>query len=295
MITLEKITTSDKLILTTQNSNTVAKIDLNLGGSLQELTIKGKQILDNLQPTDYSDSYASSILFPFANRINNGSYTFNNKKYNLFCNEAENNNALHGFVYNKKFILKDQKTTEKWTSVTLEYDERNKIEGFPFTYKIQLKYKLSKKSLQLKVVVKNTDNTAFPFTLGWHPYFFTENLSKSKLLFNADKKVVHNSKMIGIELKDCNVSEITELSKNKLDDCFVLKKNEIEFNTPNYHLNMQTDSENTYLQIFTPNHKNAIAIEPLTGISDSFNNKEGLQILEPNKTFKTTWKIKIDN
>jgi len=48
-----------------------------------------------------------------------------------------------------------------------------------------------------------------------------------------------------------------------------------------------------FLQLFTPPKKNIIAIEPTTGISDSFNNKIGLQILEPDETYTIDWNITL--
>jgi len=49
------------------------------------------------------------------------------------------------------------------------------------------------------------------------------------------------------------------------------------------------------LQAYTPPRLNTIAIEPTTGVSDSFNNNIGLQTLEPNKEYRITWKININN
>ena len=76
---------------------------------------------------------------------------------------------------------------------------------------------------------------------------------------------------------------------------FIYQQKKIKFKTPRYHLALKTTAKNNYLQIYTPDNANAIAIEPLTGISNSFNNKEGLQVLEPNAAFSTTWKLKIIN
>ena len=37
-----------------------------------------------------------------------------------------------------------------------------------------------------------------------------------------------------------------------------------------------------------------IAIEPMTGAADNFNNEIGLQTLQPNETYNTKWLITID-
>lgn len=297
MITVDHIHTKTANIieLSDKTGAYFAKIDLNSGASLQALKIEGKQILANLHPLKYEHSFNAALLFPFANRIDNGVYSYNNKSYQLKCNEINNNNALHGLIYNKKFKLISKKTGVNSTSVNLEYIETVKNAGFPFTYKIQLIYKTTKKSLRLKVRIENTDTLAFPFTLGWHPYFYSSNLMKSNIHFHADKKVIHNKKKISEGMESYNSEKKLKLADKNLDDCFHLSAKKIKFKTPKYHLALKTTTKNNYLQIYTPDNANAIAIEPLTGISNSFNNKEGLQVLEPNAAFSTTWKLKIIN
>ena len=297
MITVDHIHTKTANIieLSDKTGAYFAKIDLNSGASLQALKIEGKQILANLHPLKYEHSFNAALLFPFANRIDNGVYSYNNKSYQLKCNEINNNNALHGLIYNKKFKLISKKTGVNSTSVNLEYIETVKNAGFPFTYKIQLIYKTTKKSLRLKVRIENTDTLAFPFTLGWHPYFYSSNLMKSNIHFHADKKVIHNKKKISEGMESYNSEKKLKLADKNLDDCFHLSAKKIKFKTPKYHLALKTTAKNNYLQIYTPDNANAIAIEPLTGISNSFNNKEGLQVLEPNAVFSTTWKLKIIN
>ena len=41
--------------------------------------------------------------------------------------------------------------------------------------------------------------------------------------------------------------------------------------------------------------ENQIALEPISGPSNSFNNKLGLQILEAKKTFHIQWNIKLES
>ena len=268
-----------------------AKIDLNLGGSLQELKLKGKQIIANLHPKPYYNTYSSALLFPFANRIEGGTYKFKSKTYQFNCNEPNNNNALHGIIYNKVFQFIKKEITNLKTSVTLEYNETARDKAFPYTYCIQLVYTFSTEGLHLEMIVKNTDTVSFPFTIGWHPYFYTNNLEDSSIQFKAQKKIIHNECMIAIDAQDSNLDKIC-LSKNaNLDDCFLLKAGNVMLKTPKYNLNITTNLAKTYLQIYTPPNINAVAIELVSGISNSFNNKEGLQILSSDKIYAVNWQI----
>ena len=65
----------------------------------------------------------------------------------------------------------------------------------------------------------------------------------------------------------------------------------MKFKTPNYNLLISGSSKEAFLQLYTPNKANTIAIELTTGVSDSFNNKIGLKILNPNEAYNLNWNI----
>ena len=277
------------------NNTSSVKIVLNQGASLQELMLNSVPLIEDLDPLKYQDTYASAILFPFASRIEDGKYVFEDKLYQTEINEPERNNALHGFIYNKEFQLIEQLLERDKATIVLEYNETNLTKGFPFTYKIQLTYVLTNSTLDLSVVVENTSEKTFPFTIGWHPYFKSSDLYNSSLKFDSDTKVLFDKGLITLDTElYANTSEI-KVEDKKLDDCYFLNSNTIEFNTPNYKLTINSDSDNSFLQVYTPPKENVIAIEPTTGISNSFNNKIGLKTLESNKEFAITWQLEITN
>ncbi|MFZ2284728.1 MAG: aldose 1-epimerase [Lutibacter sp.] len=275
------------------NKNSYAKIHLNLGGSLQELKLLNHQLIKDLHPLTYNNTYASAVLFPFANRIADGSYVFDHKTYQLEINQKEENNALHGLVYSKTFEIIDQKTTLEKAEVLLRHEERSPVEGFPFTYMIDLTYILTKDSLELNVTVKNTDTKTFPFTIGWHPYFISQNLSKSAVHFKSHQKCVFDERNITHGMDENIIDEPFLIEYKSLDDCFLLDSNEIGFETPLFSFSLKSSEKDSFLQLYTPPHPNAIAIEPTTGISDSFNNGVGLKTLKPNETYHINWNLKL--
>lgn len=277
------------------SGNLYGKINLNEGASLQELTLNGTAIIQDLAPLPYSSTYASSILFPFANRIKDGAYTFNGNDYAFEINQVEENNALHGLVYNKTFDIVNQECNHDSASVTLQYIENNESIGFPYTYSIQLQYIFTKDKLSLKLSVTNTDSKTFPFTLGWHPYFISDNLHDSALRFDCTEKLVIGDRNITTGVENIEAVEALEIKDQKLDDCWILKSNKVIFNTPKYNLTIGSSVDTNFLQAYTPPRLNTIAIEPTTGVSDSFNNKIGLQELKAKASYDVTWDLKITN
>ena len=294
MYVIEETTENDYslLVLKNTNNNSVAQISLEEGGRLQKLMLNNINLISNQPNFEYKDSFASAILFPFANRIEKGKYTFNENNFQFNCNENGRKNAIHGLIYNKKFSLFEKKISSNSCAVTVCYSEKNESAGFPYKYSIYLTYILSKENIELKVTVKNEDSKAFPFTLGWHPYFMSDDLNKSSLNFKSDKKVAFNESLITKKIENFKSEEI--IIKNKqLDDCYILNSEKVAFHTPNYQIEISTNQIENYLQLYTPKGLSIIAIEPMTGISNSFNNKIGLQILESNKTFSLSWNVKL--
>ncbi|AUS04008.1 aldose 1-epimerase [Tamlana carrageenivorans] len=275
-------------------SKTYAKIHLNQGASLQELTLNGQQIIQNLRPLIYENTFASAILFPFANRIKDGQYTFNDQDYQFDINQKQENNALHGLIYNKRFDISDTEVSKHKASVVLKFKEDNESNGFPYTYQIQLKYTISHQGLNLDFSVKNTSSKIFPFTVGWHPYFVCEDLDQSILQFDSTKKIIIGERNIGTGIETIKPVKNFKLKHQQLDDCWVLNSGDVYFKTPGYELKIASDGDNNFMQVYTPPFENIIAIEPTTGVSDSFNNKIGLQVLEPNNQFSISWSLQLN-
>lgn len=288
-------TNQNNIEISNSETSTFAKIQLNQGARLKELVMGNHPLIHEMKDLEYTKTYASSILFPFANRIKDGQYKFENKTYQFHINEKELNNALHGLVYNKEFSVLKTETKEDCAVVVLCYNENKYADGFPYTYTIQLKYTLTHNVLNMAVEIKNTDSKAFPFTLGWHPYFSTNDRYHSAVIFDSNEKLILDDRCItsGVEV-DENFG-LVEIKNQALDDCYILKTNTITFKTPKYVFTINSSEAESFLQLYTPPHPNMIAIEPTTGVSDSFNNGIGLKTLKPNEAYKIEWILKLEN
>ncbi|MEM8568139.1 MAG: aldose 1-epimerase [Bacteroidota bacterium] len=274
--------------LSNQEKTILARFYPDLGGSIQSLVLEGKMIIDDVAPLAYEDTFASSVLFPFVNRITNGTYEFRGKTYQLECNEKGANNALHGHVYNKTFQLAGSQLDTDTGTLAFKYLHDGKTKGFPFRYSIELVYMVSKGVFRLKVIIKNLDERSFPFTTGWHPYFNSADLFNSSLGFKGSDE-------LSIDPRDSKVQETTTMAirDKKLDHAFSLFSRKIEFVTPEYRLSIWSRHDTRFFQLFTPKKPNVIAIEPMTGVANSFGNGLGLQILDPGGIYETEWGLNV--
>ncbi len=271
---------SNSFTIANATKTSVATFSLHEGGRISALQLRGLPIIKDPENTTYAGSFASSVLFPFANRIINGRYSFEDVAYVLDLNFEGENNAIHGLIYNAPFRLVDQKTTADYAQVTFRYVEATPPPGFPFGYKVLLTYTLYEHRLTLSITIENTDTKTFPFALGWHPYFYTSDKSKTTLRY--------------VQANSTNTPSVSTLDCNTfLDDCFSLEDTEIVFTTPDYTLSIDADSS-TYLQVYTPPiDQHCVAIEPMTAPANSFNTQIGLRYLKPKEQFNTQWSLTL--
>jgi aldose 1-epimerase len=273
------------------NDKTSCKIFPNLGASIQELSFDNNSILDGIEISskgvlDYQNTFKSSLLFPFPGRIEDGKYGYNDQSFQLNQNDFSNLNAIHGLVSDKHFKLALLETTEERAKVVLSYLSDGKSEGFPYKFQLIVTYLISNKNFQLSIDVKNLGLEQFPFGLGWHPYFKSGNQKKSKLSFYSEEQLVCNEYLIPKSVKKNTLNPIFTIENQFFDDTFILSKKKVIFETEKYILDMIfSDTSEAWLQIFTPEHRKSIAIEPMSCSPNVFNSGNGLKILSPNETF----------
>lgn len=263
-----------------------------LGGMLNTYALNGKNVIDGISLNksgikQYLAAYHSAFLCPFPNRIADGKFQFEGKLHQLKCNETANNSALHGFIADKIFSIKNIDTNEQEAIIVLLYIYKGDLAGFPYPFEVELEYKLELSGkLTCSSKISNTGKTSLPFGLGWHHYFtLGEPINTLHLSFATKHQIEFNERLLPTgQNVDCE--QIKGLIQNKnYDDCFALNDSKISLESSSHLLEIEVEpSIFPYLQVYTPPHRKSIAIEPMTCIPDAFNNRIGLGVLEPNAT-----------
>lgn len=251
--------------------------------------------------------FEGAKLFPFPNRINNGKYTWADKKYQLPINFPSQNHAIHGLVQEKQFRIVDKKTAKDEATVWVELNSDGNIPGYPFKYKLNIIFSLSRfDGIICQTIAKNTDKVNIPIGDGWHPYFQTgTKINNLYLKLPADKVVKQNKKMIptGKTVSFDKFTRLAKIGNHTFDTCYKIKQSDknrvnIELYDPKQNLKLivwQETGKNkyNYFQVYTPPLRNCIALEPMTCTPDAFNNKRGLVILKPKEKYSASFGVKI--
>lgn len=282
------------------NGQLTAKIYPNLGGSLQQLTFKGMDIIDGINADEtgleeYRNTFKSSILFPFPNRVKDGKYSYGERTYELSINDLHFNNAIHGLVHDKHFSYEILENDSNKIILKLSYIADGSDAGFPFAYNFDLVYTFDRSgTCTLRFEVFNSGYQTFPFGIGWHPYFLSRDLGKSRVTAKFKDHFICPERMIPEEKEQAQLNEQFLVGEKTFDDGFSLWEPNCSLETTDYSITLIFDTgSEPYLQVYTPDHRQSIAIEPMTCVTDALNNGIGLEALDPGESYQWSVKMKV--
>lgn len=291
----------DKIVLKDAVANCRVEIVPACGAMLHAFWIGEEQeainIIDSYINKKEFDERAESSGFkglklsPFPCRIQNATYTFNGKQYQLE-KKPPNGAALHGLLYRESFTVATETINNDEASVSLLYKYDATDAGYPFSYDCTITYILrAGNTLTVNTTVSNTGQSPMPVADGWHPYFsFGQNVDDLELQFASDQMLEFiNLIPSGKVLTNDMFVDGAQIGSTDLDNSFVL-----DFSMPQplcllrdplskWQLELYPQKNYPYLQLYIPPHRNSIAIENLSAPPDSFNNGMGLVTLEPGK------------
>lgn len=273
---------------------------LDNGAAITHLSFASDPATQILKPQS-GYHFESSLLFPFPNRLANGTYEFEGKNYQFDHNDFGNPNALHGLVFDKEFTLTGQGKDDTKAWATARLTESGDNASYPFHFELEVTYALSDKALSLELKVTNQGDGNMPFGLGWHPYFnLGQDISQCSLKLPVCREIEVDELLIpnGKKSPSTCFDGYRSLDGLVLDTCFEiseLKEKSSTFVKLNDHQNLEVwqDENHPYIQVFTPDDGKTIAIEPMTCGINALNTGEGLHELDPGASMTVNCGVRL--
>ena len=131
---------------------------VEVGGGLRSYSAGGRELVDGYGAHEMSSSGRGQVLIPWPNRLEGGSYEFDDKHYQLPLNEPERRNAIHGLV--------------RWATWSVAEREAHRVvmrhvlypqPGYPFLLRTSIEYELSDRGLRVKTTTTNLGSEKCPF------------------------------------------------------------------------------------------------------------------------------------
>ena len=128
---------------------------------------------------DFADSPRSTagngipILFPYPNRIRDGTYAFKGRKFKLPLNNGPN--AIHGFAVDAPWEVIEHRADSDSAFIVGRYQisrsSPRMLANWPTDAVLQVRYALTGQRLTMTVTVSNPTAADLPYGFGIHPYF----------------------------------------------------------------------------------------------------------------------------
>lgn len=292
-------------ILKNLKTNEYAKVAVSLGGSVDKLCLLGTSgeapCLSVLQTvSDLSTSCEhnrNQLLLPFANRIANGTYSFNGTTFYLPRIADDGANAIQGFLHGKMMQVADQNANQDSASLSLSYTFDGSEPGYPFVLAMNLEYTLSEEGFAITVTATNPDPAGWPapYYVGWHPYFAGNNQIE-----DISVKLDRCAEWSHLLLDDVNIptgqvvpGEVPKvpIGKAGYDDGYkAVATNRcgpklctcIQNLYDGESTVLRQPATNQFVQVFDGGKNwgwRAVAVEPMSGATNAFNSADGLTVI----------------
>ncbi len=300
-------------IITLKNGNNCSAEIYAFGGFVNALTINTNNGLLNVIDgfvsvedaiTNATNGFKSSFLSPFTCRMNKGEFALADTYYKIEKFYLETH-AIHGLLFDALYEIVATNNNDNEASVTLQHHYNGNDKGYPFAFTIIHQWVLkTNNELSVTTTLTHTNASTIPYAQGWHPYFKLGNtVDHYTLQFDSNSMLEFDDTLLptGKYISKNEFTNGTSLNGVFLDNCFELSKTT---NQPKCVLSYNSvsvtivpDNSYLYLQVYTPNDRQSIAIENLSGAPDCFNNGIGLRLIEPNTSaiFTTSYFVSATN
>ena len=257
-------------------------------------------------------AYGNPILFPFPNRIRNGTWQFEGKTYQ-FDKAPESPTTIHGLLLNQPYQVESHTADGNGATLVCSLNSQDfpdVARQYPFPFKIEITYTLKDAVLTMETSIQNTGDRNMPMGFGIHPYFSvdlgTEADASQAIITVPAAKYWELDEVLVPTGKQQDVNGTLDLqrgqpfAKLKLDHVFTdvqlvdgVSRCRIENRDTGYGMVMESDAQFRELVVYTPPDRDAICFEPYTCPTDAINLETrgipaGVIVLAPGETFSGT-------
>lgn len=282
----------------------------DIGANLSSLTSPaGHALILPAPPEKIRMDSRGALLAPWANRIENGLYTWVGTEYQLPINEVDKNNAIHGLVDWARWSFRKIRRDHDVASVTADYALVPQP-GYPFALDFSVTYTLDERGLTTDFAVINQSKEEVPYGVGAHPYLvagsFGEEegaVDKWSLTAPVSTYLEVNDRMIPLAHKPVSVgldlAKTLPLQGVHLDHAFggLIRNAEGESTVTltcesGDSTSLTVGESIKWLQFYTDGKsRRGVAVEPMTAPANAFNNGVDLLVLAPGELHSCWWRI----
>lgn len=297
-------------LITLENSRLRALIDPDQGAGLLSFAAKKDGVWLPLTPDarrpDCDLTFASFLMVPYSNRVDNGAFTFRGRSYQL---ERGSEHAIHGDVRTRPWEVRQRTQTRLCCSFDSAAHDRV---NWPWPFAVWAEFELRDRTFAARLTLWNRGHTAMPAGFGWHPYFnraLTTPGEPVHLCFqvrgaypDADgSRIPSGPPQPPASNQDFSIEKSLD-PDNFLDTCFQGYDGggQISWPQSGVRLRFECSSGCTHLILYNPAGKPYFAVEPVTNANNGVNllarsaYDGGIVVLEADASLEACFALHVD-
>ena len=291
-------------------SGATCRIAPGLGCAITGFHWRGRAIL---RPTPESALAAANVraascyaLVPYSNRIADARLSFAGREYALARNFGDHPHAIHGVGWQRAWDV--QEATAHRARLALVHDARGvNATAWPWPFDATLTFDLPEPVddrsavLVATLTIANTGPSAFPFGLGFHPFFPRDARTEAGFVAAA----VYENDATQLPLRRVAIPPAWQFDPPQpsvgtaVDNLFTRWRGTATLvdRTTGFATELAADRACRYLVVYAPRDAPFIALEPVTHETDAFNRHArgtadtGFRTLPPGGSFSCTMRI----
>ena len=299
-----------RLLELVTNDATVA-IAPEVGGSIVSFDVGGRPIL---RPTPQAALEARDVrdvgcypLVPYSNRIRNARLDFGGRHFELAHNFGNHPHSIHGVGWQRAWTVAE--ASPDAVRLAFSHDARgDNALAWPWPFEATQAFHLAQPFadhpsvvLVATLALRNTGTEAFPFGLGFHPFF--PKRASTRLAFHAERVWKNDATQLPHSLvaipPDWHFDPPRALDAIALDNVFTDWRGSaaLDDDTRGASIRIDADRALAFVVVYAPPAGDFVAIEPVTHETDAFNRSAagacatGMRILAPGAAFSCTMRI----
>jgi aldose 1-epimerase len=283
-----------------------AEVNAAVGGAIASFALQG---IDVLRPTPAGTRdvrlHASYPLVPYSNRIADARLALDGRAFALARNFGDHPHAIHGVGWQRPWTIAAH--DDSCARLVLDHDPKgDAARAWPWPFRAMQTLSLqvtsgSEATLALRLTIANTGGEAFPFGLGWHPFFVraaTTRLGfRARGVWETDATCLPTAH--AADPSQLRFDPPREPGKATIDNVFTGWDGSASLSDPGRRIEVavRADRAARFLVVYAPQGRDFLALEPVTHMTDAFNraargeSDTGMRTLRPGGAFSCTMEI----
>jgi aldose 1-epimerase len=278
-----------------------------VGGAIAAFRLDDMDVLRPTSPAALAAgdvrAFACYPLVPYSNRIANAQLSWEGIDYPLARNFGDHPHSIHGVGWQRAWTV--GASSARSVTLHLAHDPgRDGADAWPFAFAAHQHFTVDVTAgsaiLNVRLTIENHSARAFPFGLGWHPFF--RKTPATTLRFGAagawrnDRTQLPQEHVAIPPAWRCHTARAPPA---RLDNVFTRWAGEAALGggAGNMVTTLVADTACNHLVVYVPDGPDYLAVEPVTHMTDAFNRaargaaQTGTRVLSPGGAFSCTMRI----